>query len=210
MSNTNTTTETAKTISTDANAKIEIVSKTPAVEQQLTLDGKLFQLVSDITGLKIEELLPLGFWVIASKDNLINSAMAACKENKTAPEIFDQLFKDAPVKPDYAVVMKNIEEKLISLLEIIAVKVDVWIGHQAGAKFRDALASNVAEFKKTGQFTKWSEKLDLIKSKTEGLINALPEEIQARVNELVESPEKEPVSLTPNKSISNMHRNLLS
>ena len=179
MSNSNA--QNAKANNVETTAAAPIVNNAPM--------GKIVTLMSEITALNESEILILGMWVIQNKDALIVKAKEAFDKNLGEEAAFNSLFADAPVKPDYKVVVSCIEGKLFLLLEKACVIVDTWISPSVGEKVREAFLKHYTEFKAGGESTDWKLKFENLRDKLQGKATELTQivELTPEVKKAVET-----------------------
>lgn len=179
MSNANA--QNAKANNVETTAAAPIVNNAPM--------GKIVTLMSEITALKESEIMILGMWVIQNKDTLIVKAKEAFDKKLGEEAAFNSLLADAPVKPDYKVVVSQIEGKLFLLLEKVCVIIDTWISPSLGKEVREGFVKHYTEFKVGGESTDWKLKFENLRDKLQGKVTELTQiaELTPEVKKAVET-----------------------
>ena len=173
--------------------KVEVAHNVDAAQtetlQPQTTHGKLMEMVKELTGLNENEVLKLGMWVIQSKDALIVKEKEAFDKKLGEEAAFNSLLADAPVKPDYKVVVSQIEGKLFALLEKACVIIDTWISPSVGKEVREGFVKHYNEFKAGGESTDWKLKFENLRGKLQVKATELTQiaELTPEVKKVVET-----------------------
>lgn len=148
------------TAATTENTSSSFISK-------ISTDAKLLTLACEITGMDQESLVKIGIWATLSKEELIKRFQTLDYKNGNPVELFNSIFADAPVKPDFNLILENIIAKFNKLLDKVADLIEVWLGKKVADDFISSINTAMETFKSQGAGADWTAKKEYLKKQFE-------------------------------------------